>query len=171
MQHFFFDGWMPVLRTLILGVLAYIALVVLLRASGKRTLSKMNAFDFVVTVAIGSTLATILLSRDVSLAQGITAFAVLIFLQYVITWLSVRLEPFNKLIKAEPRMLYYRGEYLAGAMKRERVNQDEILAKVRNAGHASLEEIDAVVMETDGELTVVQKTTAGSPAALENVQQ
>ena len=170
MEQYFFDGWMPVLRTLILGVLAYIALVVLLRASGKRTLSKMNAFDFVVTVAIGSTLATILLSRNVTLVQGVTAFAVLIFLQYAITWVSVRFEPFNRLIKAEPRMLYYRGEYLADAMKRERVNRDEVLAKVRNAGYASLDEVDAIVMETDGELTVVQKKTSGTATTLENVQ-
>ena len=170
MQQFFFDGWTPVIRTLVLGVLAYFGLVLLLRISGKRTLSKMNAFDFVVTVAIGSTLATILLSRNVTLAQGITAFAVLVFLQYFITFVSVRFQPFNKLIKAEPRMLYYRGDYLEGAMKHERVTRDEVLAKVRNAGYASLEKIDAIVLETDGELTVVQKKTDGTPTTLDNVR-
>lgn len=68
-----FDGWIPILRTLVAGLSAYIALIVILRISGKRTLSKWNAFDYVVTIALGSTLATILLSKDTSLAQGVAA--------------------------------------------------------------------------------------------------
>lgn len=52
------------------GVLADISLVLLLRLSGRQMLSKMNAFDLVVTVALGSTFATILLNRDVSRAEG-----------------------------------------------------------------------------------------------------
>ena len=78
---------------LIVGTLAYAALILLLRASGNRTLSKMNAFDFVVTVALGSTLATMLLSADVALAEGVVALALLIGLQFVITWLSARRRP------------------------------------------------------------------------------
>lgn len=84
-----FDGWAPVIRTLLLGTLGYTALVALLRVSGKRTLSKMNAFDLVVTVAFGSTLASMLTSRTVSLAQGIVALALLILLQAINTSLSV----------------------------------------------------------------------------------
>ncbi len=70
------------LRILIVGPLAYILLIVILRTSGKRTLSKLNAFDFVVTVALGSTLATVLLSKDVPLIEGVLAFAVLAILQF-----------------------------------------------------------------------------------------
>ncbi len=84
-----FSGWDSLLRTLVVGVLAYVVLVVLLRVSGKRTLSKMNAFDLVVTVALGSTLATALLARDVALAEGVLPFALLIGLQIAVTWSSV----------------------------------------------------------------------------------
>ena len=73
-----FDGWLSLLRTAVVGILAYAALVHFLRVSGKRTLSKMNAFDLIVTVALGSTLATVLLSSSVSLATGALAFALLI---------------------------------------------------------------------------------------------
>ena len=73
----FFTHWFDLARVLIVGVSAYAALVFLLRISGKRTLSKMNAFDLVVTVALGSTLATILLSKDVALAEGLLALALL----------------------------------------------------------------------------------------------
>lgn len=85
-----FQGWTGPARTVLVGALAYAGLVVFLRLSGKRTLSKLNAFDLVVTVALGSTLATILLDEKVPLAEGLTAFAVLIGLQFVVTWTSVR---------------------------------------------------------------------------------
>ena len=68
-----FFGWLGLLRVLVVGSCAYLALIVLLRISGKRTLAKLNASDFVITVAIGSTLATVLLSSTVALAASTTA--------------------------------------------------------------------------------------------------
>ncbi len=164
----FFDGWWGLVRVVAIGVPAYAALVVLLRVSGKRTLSKMNAFDLVVTVALGSTLATVLLSKQVALLEGVLAFALLIFLQMAITWLSVRSAPFRRIIKAEPRLLLYRGEPLARTLKAERVTRDELDAAVRAQGHAGLEGIRAVVLETDGSFTVVADGE-GSRSALTSV--
>lgn len=89
MNQMFFNGWSHLIRTLVVGVLAYVALVLFLRISGKRTLSKLNAFDLVVTVALGSTLATILLNQDIAPAQGALAFLLLIGLQFIVAWLSV----------------------------------------------------------------------------------
>src|SRR5688572_1841084 len=111
----FFGGWTPIWRVLAVGVLAYLALVLLLRFSGKRTLSKMNAFDLVVTVALGSTLAIVLLSREIALAEGLAAFALLVGLQFVITWLSVRSSAVESLVKSEPALLLYRGQFLREA--------------------------------------------------------
>ncbi len=152
----FFQGRAGLLRTLVVGVLAYSALVLVLRVSGKRTLSKMNAFDFVVTVALGSTLATVLLSKDVALAEGVAAFALLVGMQFVITWASVRSKGVSRLVKSEPKMLLYRGEFLRGAMRRERVTEEEVLAAVRSRGVAAIGEVEAVVLETDGSFSVVQ---------------
>jgi uncharacterized membrane protein YcaP (DUF421 family) len=70
-----FDSWSDILRVVLAGSAAYAWLVALLRVSGKRTLAKLNAFDLVVTVAFGSTLATILLSSDVSWSEGAAALA------------------------------------------------------------------------------------------------
>ncbi len=83
-----FDSWGGLGRVLFVGVLAYGALVAILRISGKRTLTKLNAFDLVVTVALGSTLATVLLSKDVALVEGVMAMTVLVSLQFAITWLA-----------------------------------------------------------------------------------
>ncbi len=152
-----------------MGVLAYIGLVFLLRISGKRTLSKMNAFDLVVTVALGSTLATVLLSKSVALAEGMLAFAVLIFLQFVVTWLSVRSSTVQRLLKNEPKLLFYEGRFLRDAMRAERVTQAEIEAAIRQQGMVNLDEVGAAVLETDGSVTVMPQADLGTANALRGV--
>ena len=158
----FFDSWFGLARVLTVGVLAYVGLVLLLRISGKRTLSKMSAFDLVVTVALGSTLATIILSKDVALFEGLLAFAMLIALQLVVAWLSVRSATVAGLIKAEPTLLLHRGELLRGALRRERVTENDIRAAVRTQGLASLADAEAVILEADGGLSVVRRTGDGA---------
>ncbi|HYO29929.1 MAG TPA: hypothetical protein VER37_05050, partial [Thermomicrobiales bacterium] len=113
-----FDGWGGLARVVVVGILAYAALVAILRVSGSRTLSKMNAFDLIVTVALGSTLATILLSKDVALVEGIIALALLVGLQYVVTWLVVRFPAVGRAVKSEPTLLLHRGRFLDGSMRR-----------------------------------------------------
>jgi uncharacterized membrane protein YcaP (DUF421 family) len=161
----FFDGWSPVGRTLLLGLLAYVALVLLLRISGKRTLSKMNAFDFVVTVALGSTLASVLLVEEVSLLQGVTALGLLIALQLVNTFVAVRWPWYQRLLKAEPTLVFYKGRLLDDPMRRQRVTREEILAAIRQQGHADPKRVGAVVLETEGTLSVIG-SDAGSADAL-----
>jgi uncharacterized membrane protein YcaP (DUF421 family) len=154
----FFDDWFGLLRVMVVGVAAYAALVALLRASGKRTLAKLNAFDFVVTVALGSTLATVLLSKDVALAEGLLAFALLAGLQYAVAWLSVRSPRFSGLVKSEPSLLLHRGRFLDEAMRRQRVTREEVVSALRSSGLARPEDAAAVVLETDGSLSVVKAT-------------
>ncbi|PKH11586.1 DUF421 domain-containing protein [Planomicrobium sp. MB-3u-38] len=148
--------WSSFTRIVTVGFLAYSGLVFFLRISGKRTLTKLNAFDLVVTVALGSTLATILLNNKISLFEGLTAFGLLIGGQYIMTFLAVRSKTFNKFIKSEPKLLYLNGNFLEDAMKKERINRVEILQSIRNQGKGSLEEVQAVVLETDGSMSVIQ---------------
>lgn len=159
----FFNDWFGPLRVVIVGTLAYAALVLLLRVSGKRTLSKMNALDFIVTVALGSTLATVLLSKDVALAEGITAFSLLIGLQYLITWLSVRWVWLENLVKAEPSLLFFQGQFLQEALRRERITEGEVHAAVRSQGLPEMDDVLAVVLETDGSMTVMQEQGSHDP--------
>jgi uncharacterized membrane protein YcaP (DUF421 family) len=159
MEHVFFDDWRSLLRTSSFGVLAYIGLVLLLRLAGNRTLSKMNAFDFVVTVALGSTLATVLLSKDVSLAQGALALSLLVAMQFIVSWSSVRMSWVRRLVTGEPTLLFYGGSPLRESLRRARVTEDEVRAAVRAAGIGAMEEVEAVVMETDGSLSVVRQST------------
>lgn len=169
MESIIFNGWEGPLRTLVIGVLAYVTLVAFLRISGKRTLAKMNAFDLVVTVALGSTLASILLTKDVALVEGALAFALLIALQFSVTWSSVRVRWVRQLVTGEPRILLYRGETLSAALRLARVTEDELRAAVRSAGLADLGEAEAVVLETDGSFSVVHTGTGKSNSSLEGI--
>ena len=112
LNNILFNNWASLARIVIVGGLGYITLVLFLRISGKRTLSNFNMFDWVVTVALGSTLASLLLSKDVTLADGALAFALLIGLQFAVTWSSVRVGWLRRVVTGEPLMLVYRGEFL-----------------------------------------------------------
>ena len=151
----FFDSFYDLVRVAVVGTSAYVALVILLRATGKRTLSKMNAFDLVVTVALGSILAATILDDNVSLSEGMLAAALLCMLQFAVTYVSVRWKSFATLVKSEPTLLYFDQQWLGNAMKRERVSRDEALAAVRSQGLSDLSEVRAVVLEADGSITVV----------------
>lgn len=76
-----YDSWNDLVRVLTMAALAYPTLIAVVRVSGERTLSKMNAFDLVITVALGSTLATTLLNRQVALLEGVVALALLVALR------------------------------------------------------------------------------------------
>ena len=162
----FLQSWTDVLRTLLVGGLAYLALLLFVRISGKRTLSTMNAFDFIVTVALGSTLATILLSSDVALAEGISAFLILIAMQYAITWLSVHTSIVPRLVKSKPTLLALRGELLQDAMAEQRVTESEVFQAVRQAGLPDLAATYAVVLETDGQFSVIHARPEEEAGAL-----
>jgi uncharacterized membrane protein YcaP (DUF421 family) len=167
----FFDSWAGLGRVLVVGTLAYVALVVVLRISGKRTLTKLNAFDLVVTVALGSTLATVLLSKSVALAEGVLAMALLVFLQFAITWLSVRSSRFQQVVKSEPTLIMHQGRFLDGAMRTQRITREEIMAALRSNGLADAADVAAVVLETDGTIAVIKSADPNAAkSTVETVQ-
>lgn len=166
----FFDSWERLIRIVVVGLLAYVGLVLLLRVAGKRTLSKLNAFDLVVTVALGSTLATVLLSSDVVLLEGLLAFAILILAQYVIATLSTRSDRFRRLVQAQPRLLVYRGEFLHDALRDERLTESDLLAALRQSGVGSIADVGAVVLEADASIHVLPRDAGDAGGVLRDVE-
>ncbi|WP_413161242.1 DUF421 domain-containing protein [Capilliphycus salinus ALCB114379] len=154
---FFYTGLEPLLRIIIIGSLAYISLLFLLRVSGKRTLAQMNAFDFVITVAIGSTFGRLLTAKGVSLAESITAFGVLIGLQYIVSWLTVKSSGFADLVMATPTLLYFDGQFIEKAMRKQRLTKKNLLETVRQQGVVSLQNVEAIIMEPVGNITIIKK--------------
>ncbi|MHA7262317.1 DUF421 domain-containing protein [Arthrobacter sp. TMN-37] len=164
-----FDSWTQILRVLLIGSVSYAALVLVLRASGKRTLGQLNAFDFIVTVAFGSTLATILLSSDVAFLEGVTALALLAALQPVVVWVSARWPGARSVVTARPVALVASGKLQHAELRRNRLTESEVLQAVRSNGFCDLSKIAAVVLETNGTISVIPAAKAGSGSALAGV--
>src|SRR5690606_1939711 len=148
----------------------YVTMVIMLRASGKRTLSKMNSFDFIVTIALGSSLATVALNKNVALADGALAFFLLIFLQFLITWLSVHTTFVKKMVTSQPSMLLFKGELFHEKLKRERITINEVYVAARQKGFTNLKDIDVIVLETTGDLTVIGDSDGKSLKTLEDIE-
>ena len=170
-SSWFYDDWRLLVRVVLMGIIAYPAMILLLRVSGKRTLSKMNAFDMVITIAMGSVFASVLLSKTVSVAEGVLAFAVLVGLQWSAATLSVRSATFRHLIKATPTILYWGDAFLPEVCRRERVSESEIRCAVRTSGYGQMSDVQAVILETTGDLSVIPKSNVGDdlPATADEV--
>ena len=161
-----FRDWAELRHILFVGSASYLLLVLFLRVSGKRTLSKLNAFDLVVTVALGSTLAASLTQQSLSIAGTALSFGLLIGFQFLITWLSVRSRAFARIVKSRPTVLYYRGVFFESVLKRQRVTRNEIFSALRAQGIASLSDVEAVVMESNAEIVCLRKWIQRRPDAL-----
>lgn len=147
--------WMDLLTVAATAIAAYLWLIFILRVTGKRSLSKLNAFDFVVTVAFGSALATIIISRDVGLVRGGAVLAMLSLLQYALTKLSLSSKLVRDVIRSKPTLLVRSGLIYEDALRHERVTIDEVAEAIRKSGHARLDGVGAMVLETDGSFSVI----------------
>jgi uncharacterized membrane protein YcaP (DUF421 family) len=169
--EFFYRGWEPLLRIVLIGAAGYAGMLVLLRSAGKRTLSQMSAFDFVITLALGASFGRVMTAQDVPLAEVLAAFAVLVGLQYVVSFLIVRVRWLAGVVSRPPRLLYYHGEFIRQAMRAEMVTEAEVRSALRAHGAGSFEAVAAVVLEPNGRFAVVAKSAAGDGTALEPLTQ
>ncbi len=137
---------------------AYVWLIIVLRLSGKRSLAKLNAFDFSITVAFGSALATIMINPDIGLLRGGTVLAMLALLQFVVTKLSLWSDFVRDLVRSRPTLLVEDGKLFRQALHHERVTLDEIAEAIRKEGCGRLDQVGAVVLETDGSFSVIERS-------------
>ncbi len=153
-QPFYFDGWYNIERTVTLSVIGFTALIVMLRVSGKRTLSKLNAFDFIFVVACGSVFAATIIEKDVTLLEGMAALVTLIGMQVLLAEIAARYEWADRFINGHPTLLFSHGKFIPHALRKERITEGEVRAAIREKGITRVEDVDAVVLENDGSLSV-----------------
>jgi uncharacterized membrane protein YcaP (DUF421 family) len=166
MDTLFFESWRSVYHVVVCATISYLVLFLFIRISGKRTLSKLNAFDFVVTVTLGSTLSSMILKK-VPLVEGCVALIIIIALQYLLAWLAMRSPKAENIINSEPVLLFYNGNYLRSAMKKEVITEGEIHAEIRKYRIENIADVRAVVLELNGELTVVKKSDPAGATSLD----
>jgi len=168
MKDLLFKNWESLWHVAVCAVLAYFILFLFIRISGKRTLAKLTAFDFVVTITLGSTLSSMILGK-VTLSEGAVALAIIICLQYLLAWSARESKTLEKVINSSPTIVFYRGEFLKDAMQKEVLTHEEIYAEIRKYRMLDVDQVEAVVMELNGELTVIKKSQGVTHTSLKDL--
>ena len=146
---------------------AYAAVLVYTRLAGLRSFAKMSSFDFAMTVAIGSMLASAILNETPSLPQAVVGLGAVYGLQRLVGVARQRFSWVQHVVDNEPLLLMDGPEMLRGNMKRCSVTEDDLWAKLRAANVLDLRQVRAVVMETTGDVTVLHGEADGPPLQLE----
>lgn len=145
----------------------FVAVILSTRIVGLRSFSKMSAFDFAMTIAVGSIMATVAVTAT-SLPAGLVGLAVLCAVQYLIAQLRRRAH-FSTVVDNQPMLLMRDGEVIADALDAVQLTTDDLRAKLREANVLRYEQVRAVVMETTGDVTVLHGSEELDPQLLRNV--
>ena len=129
----------------------------------------MNAFDFTVSVALGSILSSVVLNKQISLSEGLTALALLIGMQFLLSQLSLRKPWFREMLTSDPQLLCYKGVYIRSAMKKARINREDIYQAARNQGIQTMDEVSFVVLESNGKLSIISSSNESRADLLDDL--
>jgi uncharacterized membrane protein YcaP (DUF421 family) len=165
-----FNGWTSVLRIVLNSVVVYVVVVAALRIAGARALAKMSGYDLIVTVTLGSIVANVAMTPTISAAEAVAAIATLLLLQEVTRRLQARSRHAHHLVRERPHLVVWDGDFLEDVMQKISVTHDEVRAAVRRAGLLSVSQVQAVVLENDGEWSVMPRSEARDLSALEGLR-
>lgn len=146
--------WSGAARIVASGIAIFLWLLLITRVTGLRTFSKMASVDFAVTIASGAVLATTITSSSTTVAQGAVALAVLFGIQALVAMLR-RNQAASKVLENTPRLLMAGGRFLHDGLRRSRVSIDDVKAKLREANVLRYDQVQAVVLETTGDISVL----------------
>ncbi len=166
----FFGTEQTTIKVIIGAIAMYLGFVILVRISGKRTLAKMTTFDFVVQIALGALIGVTTLSANAAIIDGLIGLAVIIGLQYLFTWLAVKVPRWRHLIQGSAELIYYKGSYDLDNMRHFRIVERDVLEALRQENIDSLDGVEAVILEDSGKLSVVKKSAYPDKNAMKFVR-
>lgn len=145
-----------VLITIFSTVLIYLGIIIITRMAGLRTFAKMSSFDFAITIAIGSLIASILLMENQSVVKGVVALATLIGLQAIVARFRKDSDKFESAVTNTPALLMRGEKIIHENLDANRVCLNDLYAKLREANVTNKDQILAVVLETTGDISVLR---------------
>lgn len=143
---------------LVSTLIIYAGVTLLVRISGLRSFSKMSSTDFVTTVAVGSLMATIIVSPTPSVVVGLCALASIFLVKWAVALARCRTDVAGLVLDNQPRYLMRGGEIRLDVLKEVNVSVSELHAKLREANVWSYEQVISVVLETTGDVSVLHRT-------------
>jgi uncharacterized membrane protein YcaP (DUF421 family) len=165
-SEWFGSSWATVAYVATSTTAIYCSTLLVVRLAGRRTVSQLSAFDIVVTIALGSLIASTAVSPEPSYAQGITAVATLLTLQVAAAALRQRVPVLRRLLDFAPFAVVRDGEvHLPTSPLGPQMTKDELLTKLRERGIFHLDDLRLVVVEPTGGISVAREGQAGGGAA------
>jgi len=145
------SGWSIVARTAIV----YVALLLGLRLAGKREMGQMTPFDLVVILLIANAVQNAMVGPDTSVTGGLIAAGVLIVSNYGVAEARERLPWLRRAVEGTPTLLISNGEFVSQHLRREGIDEDEVVMAIREHGVADVKDVRMAVLETDGSISIV----------------
>lgn len=171
-----FEGWvgtsLEVIGLVALSVtMMYLAVLLLVRIGGLRSFAEMSAFDFAMTVALGTIIASTAVAPTPSLLEGLVALGTIFAIRFMIAYLRIGPNG-SKLIDNEPLLLMDGSEILEPNLREARMTRHDLLASLRAADVGSFDDVLAVVLETTGKVSVIHSEDRGDldPGLLDGVR-
>jgi uncharacterized membrane protein YcaP (DUF421 family) len=164
--QFFYSGWESMARILLVGTLGFLWLLFLVRIAGPRTLGTMTAFDFLITVTLGSAFGRVLTAEEVAVTDMLVAFALLVGLRWSLAAVRFRRPGFGRIVDTTPTLVFHHGEVVERALRRQRLSPTDLETAAREQGQGSLADVASIVLEQDGSFSVVPYSTAGDGSAM-----
>ena len=146
------------MESIIRAAVVYVVLLVLFRISGKRSLAEVTSFDLVLLLIISEATQQAMIDTDNSMTNSLLIVATLIGMNILFSVIATRWKPFQKLVEDVPLVILEDGRPLLQRMRKERVEEDEILEAARQSqGLERLDQIKYAILERTGHITIVPK--------------
>lgn len=154
-----FDMSLPWWEFVVRASVVYIALLVMVRITGKRTVGQFTPFDLVVVLLLSEAVSGAINAQDESLSGGLLAAATLIALDVAISFASSRSKRFDAVVQGNPVLVGRDGVIYDEVLKRQRVPRSDIEKALRDAD-CEVEEMRMAILEADGNINIMKKTPA-----------
>ncbi|MDD4679136.1 MAG: DUF421 domain-containing protein [Tissierellia bacterium] len=137
------------------AVILYAVLLFAMRIMGKGDLGELQPFDLVVSLVLAELAVMPMEDLDAPLFHGLMATAVVMFLQCLISYITLKSNSARKIICGTPSIIYDHGEFNIKDMNKLRININDVLGQMRLKGYYNFKDIDYVIMETNGDVSIV----------------
>jgi uncharacterized membrane protein YcaP (DUF421 family) len=139
------------------AIVLFVFLLLLMRVTGRRELSSLQPFDFILLIVVGDALQQGLTQDDYSVTGAMIAVGTIATLQVALSWIGFRMPFVRPLLEGEPIVIVQNGKMLERNLRRERVTQEEVAEEARQQQIASLEEVEWAVLEPSGQISFIPK--------------
>jgi len=139
------------------AVLSFVILFTLARLLGKKQISHLTFFDYVVGIAIGTMASSIAIDKSLSFGHGVTALVIYTVLSLLIGFGAVKSFKFREIVESSPVILVKDGKVMEKTLLKQRMTFDDLLNGLRVKGAFNLSEVELAMMETNGDISVLKK--------------